>query len=136
MKKVFIAAIAAIMALGSLTIVSCEKDNVVNPQSEQVATKNMNDRIQFPVPLQDFTASDGNTWTVWGGYYELLGRRGIKFDIKFFPTYSTSRVFIHHYVGTIEFELDGTYTINGVDFRLTPEIETFLHDFAVYYLQH
>lgn len=91
---------------------------------------------QVPIELQNFTDSNGTTWTVWGGYYELLGRRAIKFDIKFYPTFSANRVAIRHYVGTVTFDLNGNCEITGGDFRMTTEIKDFLRDFARYWLNH
>ncbi len=135
--KFYSVALAALMAFGSLTFVSCDKENdIVNPQTEQVATKNVNDGAHFPIELQNFTDSNGTTWTVWGGYYELLGRRAIKFDIKFYPTNSPNRVVIRHYVGTVTFDLNGNCEITSGDFRMTTEIKDFLRDFARYYLHY
>lgn len=135
MKKLFTLALLAVMALGSLTFVSCDKENdVIDNQTEQIATKDA-EFPPFPIELMNFTDSNNAIWTVWGGY-ELLGRRGIRFDIKFHPTFSTSRVIIRHFIGTVEFRLDGSYIITGGDFRITPEIEIFLRDFARYWLNH
>lgn len=107
--------------------------------SGQGSAKNVSDAddgIHFPIELQQFTDSNNTTWTVWGGYYELLGRRAIRFDIKFYPTYSSSRVAIRHFVGTVTFDLNGGYVVTGGDFRMTDEIREFLRDFARYYLNH
>ena len=136
MKKLFTLAFLAVMALGSLTFVSCDKENdAIDNQTEQIVAKDV-ENVQFPIELMNFTDSNCTTWTVWGGYYELLGRRGIKFDIKFYPTYTAQRVVIRHFVGTVTFELDGTCTVTGGDFRMTTEIKDFLRDFARYWLHY
>ncbi len=135
MKKIFTLAFLAVMTLGSLTFVSCDKENdAIDNQIEQSVPKDA-EYVNFPIDPMNFTDSNGAIWTVWGSY-ELLGRRGIRFDIKFHPTFTTSRVIIRHFVGTVMFELDGTYTITGGDFRITPEISVFLRDFARYWLNH
>ncbi len=134
--KFYSVALAALMALGSLMIVSCDKENdVVNPQTEQVATKDVTAPGQFPIEEQNFTDVNGTTWRVWGGYGQLLGRRAIKFDIKFFELNTPYRAVIRHYVGRISFDLNGNCDIEvPQEFRLTTEIKDFLRSFAMHYL--
>ena len=136
--KFYSVVLAALMAVGSLMIVSCDKENdAVNPQTEQVATKDVTAPSQFPINEQIFTDMNGTTWKVWGGYGQILGRRAIKLDIKFYELYTPSRVAIKHFVGTVAFELNGSCNINGsLDQPWTTEIKDFLRDYAWYWLHN
>lgn len=77
-------ALAAIMAVSSLTFVSCEKENdAVTPKTEQVA--NGAKTLQFQIN-ERFTDSMGRTWSMLGTGQWLNvngGRNGVYLDIKF-----------------------------------------------------
>lgn len=77
-------ALAAIMAVSSLTFVSCEKENdAVTPKTEQVA--NGAKTLQFQIN-ERFTDSMGRTWNMRGTGQWLNvngGRNGVYLDIKF-----------------------------------------------------
>ena len=129
--KFYPVALAALMALGSLTVVSCDKENdVIIPQTEQEtpALKRI-----FPIDPQYFTDGSGMVWYLWGGHGHVLQPgHVIELDIKFRYAFNSAnaRERIWHYAGTIKFDDQGNYYIYGADFRLTPEIEQFLSDFA------
>lgn len=137
--KFYSVALAALMVFASLAFVSCDKENdVVNPQNERVTKSDVNDPYTFPIHEMNFTDQNNTIWTAWGSY-KLLGRRGIKFDIKFHHALGTvdQPVDVIHFVGTVHFDLNGNCTIDGnLDHRWTTEIKDFLHDFAIYWLHH
>ncbi len=77
-------ALAAIMAVSSLTFVSCEKENdAVTPKTEQVA--NGAKTLQFQIN-ERFTDSMGRTWSMLGTGQWLNvngGRNGVYLEVKF-----------------------------------------------------
>ncbi len=135
MKKIFSVAFAALMALGSLTFVSCDKENdAVIPQTEQnaPATKRI-----FPIEPHFFTDAANVVWYVWGGYGHVLTPGSvIELDIKFRHAIGASHSVSAewHFTGTVEFDPEGNCTIHGATFRLTPELKEFLCDYAKYWL--
>ena len=75
-------ALAALMALGSFTFASCEKDNdVVNTQTEQVSTKS----LQFQIN-ECFLDSMGRYWNMHGtgSFFNVNGgRNGVYLNVNF-----------------------------------------------------
>ncbi len=82
--KFYPVALAALMALGSLTAVSCDKENdVINPQTEQVAPSTKT--LQFQIN-ERFTDSMGRRWIMDGTGQWLNvngGRNGVYLEVKF-----------------------------------------------------
>ena len=81
-KHLFSVALAALMALGSFTFASCEKDNdVVNTQTEQVSTKS----LQFQIN-ECFLDSMGRYWNMHGtgSFFNVNGgRNGVYLNVNF-----------------------------------------------------
>lgn len=133
--KFYSVALAAMMTIGSIAFVSCDKENdAVEPQNGQVTTKNTSEQRRiFPIDPQYFTDGSGMAWYLWGGFGHILEPgHVIELDIKFHHAFSSAnqREREWHYIGTIKFDDEGNYRIYGATFRLTPELEQFLSDFA------
>ena len=80
MKKIFTLAFLAVMTLGSLTFVSCDKENdAIDNQTEQSVPKD-GEYVNFPIDPMNFTDSNGAIWTVAaveGGYsIQNVGNNG------------------------------------------------------------
>ena len=77
-------ALAALMAVGSLAVVSCDKENdVINPQTEQVAPSTKT--LQFQIN-ERFNDSMGRSWSIRGTGQWLNvngGRNGVYLEVKF-----------------------------------------------------
>ncbi len=93
MKKVFTVAFVAVMAFGSLTFVSCDKDNdAINPQSytgvPSLKTNTPPNSTPQAIFLIDeyFHDSMGRCWHIKGNGSWLDvngGRNGVHLDVKF-----------------------------------------------------
>ena len=134
----FAVAFAAIVMLGSITLASCQKEdlsvleNQKGIQSEAPALKNT--KKIFPIN-QYFTDSEGTLWYVWGEGHGM-NTSTIAFDIKFRHAFgsATADNRVWAFDGTVKIYPDGSCQITGATFRMTPELERFFHDFACYWL--
>ena len=138
--KFYSVALAALMAVGSLAFVSCDKENdVINPQTEQVSTKNTSDQGRiFIINPQYFTDGSGMCWYIQGGHGEIIEPgHALEIDIKFHHAIHAANQIVKkwRFDGTIKFDDEGNYRIYGANFHLTPELDQFLSDFARYLLR-
>ncbi len=136
--KFYPVALAALMALGSLTAVSCDKENdVINPQTEQETPAL---KRWFDIDPMDFTDATGTVWQVKGrGHIHNPGKE-IAFDIRFnhaFSSAAAERPRIWDFYGIVTFDAHGNHTITltGVnDYYIPSDVEEFLCEFAKYWL--
>ena len=111
--KFYSVALAALMALGSLTFASCDKENdAVNPQTEQVATKS----LQFQIS-ECFRDSMGRYWNMHGtGSWVNVngGRNGVYLNVNFRQRGDDA---IYYYKGQAVWNP----TVDPVQFTLIPD---------------
>lgn len=134
MKKFFnfyAVAFAAIMAIGSIAFVSCSKDNdIVNPQSETVAsTDNTASKRIFPIN-EDFTDSMGRVWHV-KGHGHKHDNHTMELDV--YILYYDG-VTLSDFTGVVRF-VGGTYVVESYTVRVSEELKQFLGEYAWHLLR-
>lgn len=129
-SKFFAVALTAVMAIGSIAFVSCDKENeLLNPQDQTVvSTDNPTTKKIYPID-EDFKDAQGQVWHV-KGHGHNLNYCTVELDVNICYPNGT----IRHFTGTVKILPDGTCSVIGCPIRLTPELIQFLTEYVSYLL--
>ena len=136
-KQLFCMAFAAIMTIGSIIFVSCDKTEDIMSQNQTTASTYTQYTKDTPAPTPEawfiinqwWTDSQGQLWHVKGsGTFQSANKVCLK--IKFNMPNGT----IGTFDGTSEWMLPNDSCVIESAYKVTPEVKSFIREFSWYLL--